>query len=74
MELYLITPAVILLFVLVGYLARKAERKAYNNGICPKCYGKLIQFDTDSQGGRMFKCENRDYWTDVSYPGIVDGG
>ena len=43
------------------------ERKAYNNGKCPKCGLKLRNFDTDSQGGRGYMCDNCGYGTWVSY-------
>lgn len=33
------------------------ERKAWNNGICRRCGGKLYHADTDSQGGKMWRCE-----------------
>ena len=35
-------------------------------GICPHCNNKLRNFDTDSQGGRGYKC-NCGYYTWVSY-------
>ena len=52
------------------------EKKDFNSGNCPVCYNRLVQFDTDSQGGHGYTCENRGhlhYTTWVSYPGIVGG-
>ena len=75
MELYLIIPIVILLFAFLGYLGFASEKRDYNGGYCRECHTPLVQFDTDSQGGRMFKCTGRPvhYGVDVSYPGIVRG-
>lgn len=48
-------------------LGVQLEMKAWNNGICKKCGGKWRQFDTDSQGGRGYKCDGGHYeW--ISYP------
>lgn len=44
------------------------EKKDYNSGICPHCGKKLILFDTDSQGGRGYICEECNYVAWVSYP------
>ena len=35
-----------------------SDRKAYNNGICRKCNGKLRHADTDSQGDKLWVCDN----------------
>lgn len=68
MELILILVLIMILGCLAGYLG---EKKAYHGGRCPKCWGVLRYFDTDSQGGRGYTCENRDYYIWVSWPGIV---
>lgn len=34
------------------------EKKAYNNGICTKCGGKLYYFSTDIYGRRGYHCEH----------------
>jgi len=48
---------------------RKREREAWNKGTCTKCYTAWRQFDTDSQGGRGYKCENDHYmWVGIGYP------
>lgn len=43
------------------------EKKGFNNGICPLCGTKLRYFDSDSQGGRGYCCDNDDYHTWVSW-------
>ena len=64
--------AVIVLFLCFVVWAYRGEKKAYNNGICPRCYGNLYHFNTDSQGGQGYTCKNRcDYYIWVSYPFIV---
>lgn len=46
------------LFILSGVYARHIEKKKWNNGICDKCNNNWYHYDTDSQGGRMYKCVN----------------
>lgn len=53
--------------IIWGYLS---ERKAYNNGKCPKCNKKLRNFDCDSQGGRGYCCDYCNYHTWISYSSI----
>lgn len=55
-------------FCLGGLWAYCEEKRDYNKGRCPRCYGELKHFDNDSQGGRGYRCENGDYYTWVSYP------
>ena len=43
-------------FSLLAFYARSLEKRSWNNGFC-KCGGKWIYFDTDSQGGRGYKCD-----------------
>ena len=43
------------------------EKKEYNNGFCSKCGAELVQYDTDSQGGRCYKCSKCKYPVWVSY-------
>lgn len=62
---------VILLILIVGLIVGTSigiilEKKSFNNGICPHCNEKLRNFDTDSQGGRGYKCDCG-YQTWVSY-------
>lgn len=57
----------VVLFIGIGIVwARKQEKKNWNNGVCPYCGKPWMHYDTDSQGGRMYRCEN---WhsCDVSY-------
>ena len=42
------------------------EKKKWNEGICSICGKRWRLYDTDSQGGRMYKCEN-DHYCDISY-------
>ena len=49
----------ILIQIIIGVvLIRRYEKKEWNNGICPKCGDKWRLFDIDSQGGRMYRCNN----------------
>lgn len=43
------------------------KHKEFNNGVCPKCGKQLKHFDTDSQGGRGYCCNDCHYFTWVSY-------
>lgn len=39
------------------------QKKAYNNGICPKCGGPLEYFDSDSGGNPGYCCKKcHDYY------------
>jgi ssDNA-binding Zn-finger/Zn-ribbon topoisomerase 1 len=53
-------------FVLGLVWAKRMEKEKWNNGRCPICGKPWIRFDTDSQGGRMYKCEN-DHRCTITY-------
>lgn len=54
----------VVLFITWGIIhTRRTEKKNWNNGRCPICGKPWIHFDTDSQGGRMYRCGNRHYCT-----------
>ena len=56
------------IFIIVGlFHSIFAEKKDYNNGICPRCGNKLYHFDTDSQGGRGYCCHKCPYFTWISW-------
>lgn len=60
--------AIVGICILCGILyGIKVERKKFNNGVCPKCGKQLKHFDTDSQGGRGYCCNDCHYFTWVSY-------
>ncbi|MCK5607746.1 hypothetical protein KAR91_38040 [Candidatus Pacearchaeota archaeon] len=58
----------------VPILARWLEKKAYNNGVCPYCNTDFKYFDTDSQGGRGYRCKTGCTTTWVSWPWIDGRG
>lgn len=59
---------VIVIFSVVGYImGPRSEAKRFNGGVCPLCGEKFRYFDTDSQGGRGYTCDNCMYTTWVSY-------
>lgn len=65
--LSIIIAIIVIAFLIVGGIyARYSEKKSWNNGICPYCGKPWIRFDTDSQGGRMYRCENW-HGCDISY-------
>ena len=41
------------------------DRKIWNKGVCRKCGGKLKHTQTDSQGGKLWVCEqcHNGLWT-----------
>jgi tRNA(Ile2) C34 agmatinyltransferase TiaS len=55
----------------VTFIASYFEYKNWNGGVCPKCGRKLEYFDTDSQGGEGWTCDECDYTTWVSYHNLV---
>ena len=57
----------VVVFLVFGMIyARYSEKKNWNNGVCSKCGKPWMYFDIDSQGGRMYRCENWHY-CDISY-------
>ena len=70
-NLIYIIVGMIIIFICLIIVAIIAEKKAFNNGIC-KCCGKpLHHFDIDSQGGRLYTCDDFCNLVSVSYK-IVD--
>ena len=59
---------VLTLIILGIFYAVHSEKKAWNGGFCPACRRKWRYFDTDSQGGRGYKCDTclRVVW--ISWP------
>lgn len=58
---------IIPIVIIVGSIwCRKREKEQWNNGTCAECGEKWIRFDTDSQGGRMYRCNNW-HFCDISY-------
>ena len=51
-------------------LAIHWEKQDFNNGVCKYCNGPLHHFDTDSQGGRLYTCENHCCLVSVSYNSV----
>ena len=46
----------LVIFFTVWVLASRSEAKQWNKGKCVVCQGDWECFDTDSQGGRGYKC------------------
>ena len=46
------------------------EKKVWNNGTCPVCGAEWRCIDTDSQGGRMYVCNNGCTHCEISYNSI----
>lgn len=49
---------VVAITAIIVAIARHLEAKDFNGGICRYCGNKLRFFDTDSQGGRGYICDN----------------
>lgn len=62
----IIIVATVLLIIIGSIMVRRSEIKHWNNGYCKECGLPWKQFDTDSQGGRMYRCDNWHY-CDISY-------
>lgn len=67
MKIVIISLAFVFVFILLAITGICCERKGYNNGKCPYCNKKLRHFDNDSQGGRLYICDECGYFTVVSY-------
>jgi len=66
----LIILGMVLLFGGLMLWARSWEKARYNGGLCTGCGHPWRYFDTDSQGGRGYKCDGCRRGTWVSYWGI----
>lgn len=55
------------IFFTILSLAILVEKHEYNNGVCKCCGKKLRHFDTDSQGGRLYTCDDCHTLVSVSY-------
>lgn len=60
---------IVLIFPLMLLSSWNSERKRWNKGYCRTCGQPWKQFDTDSQGGRMYK-DKHEHWIVISYPFI----
>jgi hypothetical protein len=57
-----------ILILAVGIIwARNEEKKKWNDGFSALTGEPWIHFDTDSQGGRMYKTRSGHDWCDISY-------
>lgn len=54
-------------YIGIVYLGYRLDVYAWNGGICRICGGRMNWFDTDSQGGRGYRCEN-DNWEPEKHP------
>jgi hypothetical protein len=60
-------PIIVVILLLSGATwAYRSEKKTWNNGICAQYNEPWVQFDTDSQGGRGYKCRDQHAW--ISWP------
>lgn len=73
MEILIVIGTIIISYICLFTLAVSYERKRWNNGICPKCGSKLINFGTDHTGAEGWKCENKkcDHVVWISYFNLV---
>ena len=58
---------IVSIFIGVICVARNAEKKAFNGGICPHCGEKLQYFYTALDGKRGWRCRKCNYITWCSY-------
>lgn len=56
----------IALMVAGAIWAYNREKRIWNNGLCARYHEPWVQFDTDSQGGRGYKCRDIHIW--ISWP------
>ena len=47
--------------ICVGFIGYSLDKKSWNRGMCRRCKAPWKYFDTDSQGGRGYKCGNGHY-------------
>ena len=71
MPILCVGPLIILGFFVCPIIFYYQQKKAYNNGICPKCGGPLKYFDSDHGGSKGYcceKCHNYYIWIDWFTP------
>ena len=66
MDLLILLIVLAFLYITVGVVTMLREKKEWNNGYCRKTGSPWTQFDTDSQGGRMYK-DGLGNYVDISY-------
>ena len=66
--------SLISIFVALCYFGYYKEKKDFNNGVCPNCGKPLRHFDTDSQGGQGWCCDDCGYTTWISWFKWKKGG
>ena len=55
----------------VNYSTKMYEKKKWNDGNCTDCQdGVWVQYDKDSSGARMYKCDVCRSSCDISWPNI----
>lgn len=63
------------IFFAFGGIAKHFEAKDWNGGVCKGCGRKWKYFDTDSQGGRGYKCGNGHvFWASYKVDKVEAGG
>ena len=64
---FLVILVMISIIALLVAITVSIEENNFNYGICPKCGGAMVHFDTDSTGARGYKCKRCWYMVWVSY-------
>ena len=57
----------LIIFLPCTFIGITLEKREFNNGVCKHCGKNLRYFDSDSQGGRGYICDDCGYCAWVSY-------
>jgi ssDNA-binding Zn-finger/Zn-ribbon topoisomerase 1 len=63
----LVVLGVIGIIVLGTIVVLRLEKEDWNGGICKDCGTPWVRFDTDSGGGRLYKCKCPDNFIAISW-------
>lgn len=64
---YLMISIIVISYIMICIIAYIREKRNFNNGKCVCCGERLELFDTDSQGGRGYKCTKCGRYLWISY-------
>ena len=67
MKLCIILGSMLVAGIIAAVIGIVLESIRFNKGICPHCGTKVKFFDTDSHGGRGYKCPNCGWIVWISY-------
>ena len=71
-----IVTCMVLCFVLAAFHEYMAQKRSYNNGVCPECGTRLEYLSRDRHGAKCYRCPKCHYkaWVHLFEPKDNPGG